>query len=109
MDKTKVLIVLPSTVNNRLDDDLDIRWAVPKDQIAEYQPYIEALDHYEFYYAGWINQPRAKMLALARDIKRKWPDISYAVYLNPNSVEGFFYKNLRTTAKNIVGVEEFIA
>lgn len=109
MDKTKVLIVLPKTVRNRLSEDLDIREAVPDEQRAEYQPYFEAMDHYEFYIAGWIDQPRSKMLALTKDIRRRWPDISYAVYLNPNSTEGSFYENHKVTDKNVVGVEEFIA
>lgn len=107
MDKTKVLIVTPSSVDCRIKSDLDIRNREPEDKV-KFAPDYDALTHYEFYYAGWIDQPREQMIAIVNEIVQLWPDIAYAVYLDPHSQEGIFYHDLEHNRREYVQIDEFM-
>jgi len=111
MSKTKVLMITPGTVSNRLSEDLNIKYTVREEALPKFQPYIDALEHYKFYYAAYISIKKEKMLEYVDEIIRDWPDISYAVYLDPDLLEGGFYHEscLGLLKDENVGVEDFVA
>ncbi len=110
MPKTKVLIITPGTVSDRLSEDLNIKYTVRPEHLAKFQSYIDAMEHYKFYYARYISIPKEQMLEYVDEIIRDWPDISCAVYLDPNTMEGGFYHKscLGMMDEGNVGVEDFI-
>jgi len=110
MQKTKVLMITPGTVSDRLREDLNIKWTVREEALPKFQKYIDALEHYSFFYASYISQPKEEMLKYVDEIITDWPGISCAVYLDPDTPEGGFYHAsiLGTLKKGNVGVEDFI-
>jgi len=111
MQKTKVLIITPGTVPDRLREDLNIKWTVKEEALPKFQKYIDALEHYKFYYASYVSVPKERMLEYVDEIVRDWPGISCAVFLDPDAPEGGFYHQsvLGLLPEGNVGVYDFIA
>ncbi|MFA6195312.1 MAG: restriction endonuclease [Sulfurimonas sp.] len=108
--KTEVLIITPGTVSDRLGLDLDIHYTIDKKYISSYQTYIDAIEKYEFRYASYTSTTKNKMLDYVNEIIHDWPNISYAVYMTPDTLEEMFYHHntLGTLLSGNVGIQEFI-
>ena len=109
VSRTNVLVILPGTVDNRIQNDLNVEYTVRDEYISKFQPYIEALQHYNFLYAYWVDAPRSDMEKFAAEIVRDWPNIAYAIYLDQNSIEGVFYSRDPFHNKGNVSVDQLMA
>ncbi len=103
-----VLIICPCNgVNSRIDTDLNFKFSLNAENYKKYKYLEEALSRYEIIYLDFINTTNKKwVFELIEDLEKF---IDGCIYLDPNTLEGFFYEDLRLKEEqNVITIHDFI-